>query len=253
MATQGHPQGPQGNPFNIRPGQQPTPEQIAAMQRQLAIDAQKNGMTVPEFVAKLKQQQAAIQQAQAQQQAAQQGGQPQQQGQAQQGAPQPITPGPPKPEALAVAKFLKSQDLKPRTCILNGQRKDMFKGRVSLISGLLTLLIASQLSVPSELWNHQITPKPARRTLCSPRSPTAPPSKIRSSSFPSRSSPSECPKSIPMKDTTTPQGHTRRRGSRVSGQSRSSNSKNAAKNYTSSGSMKGLKSKQNSTPRAFWR
>lgn len=130
MASQGPPQGPPGNPFNIRPGQQPTPDQIAAMQRQLAIDAQKNGMTVPEFVAKLKQQQmAAMQQAQAQQQAAQQGGQPQQQGQPQQGAPQPITPGPPKPEALAVAKFLKSQDLKPRTCILNGQRKDMFKGR----------------------------------------------------------------------------------------------------------------------------
>jgi translocation protein SEC62 len=103
------------------------------MQRQLAIDAQKNGMTVPEFVAKLKQQQMAMQQAQAQQQAAQQGGQPQQQGQVQQGAPQPITPGPPKPEALAVAKFLKSQDLKPRTCILNGQRKDMFKGKVYLL------------------------------------------------------------------------------------------------------------------------
>jgi len=128
MASQGPPQGPPGNPFNIRPGQQPTPEQIAAMQRQLAIDAQKNGMTVPEFVAKLKQQQLAMQQAQ--QQAAQQGGQPQPQGQPQQGAPQPITPGPPKPEALAVAQFLKSQDLKPRTCILNGQRKDMFKGRI---------------------------------------------------------------------------------------------------------------------------
>ncbi|PMD50270.1 translocation protein [Hyaloscypha bicolor E] len=132
MATQGSPQGPPGNPFNIRPGQQPTPDQIAAMQRQLAIDAQKNGMTVPEFVAKLKQQQMAMQQAQAQQQAVQQGGQPQQQGQLQQGAAQPITPGPPKPEALAVAQFLKSQDLKPRTCILNGQRKDMFKVKRAL-------------------------------------------------------------------------------------------------------------------------
>lgn len=132
MATQGPPQGPPGSPFNIRPGQQPTPDQIAAMQRQLAIDAQKNGMTVPEFVAKLKQQQMAMQQAQAQQQAAQQGGQPQQQGQLQQGAAQPITPGPPKPEALAVARFLKSQDLKPRTCILNGQRKDMFKVKRAL-------------------------------------------------------------------------------------------------------------------------
>jgi translocation protein SEC62 len=126
MASQTPPQGPPGqNPFNIRPGQQPTPEQIAAMQRQLAIDAQKNGMTVPEFVTKLKQQ--AIANAQAQQHA-QAGGQPPAQGQPQQGQ-QPITPGPPKPEALAVAKFLKSQDLKPRTCILSGQRKDMFKGK----------------------------------------------------------------------------------------------------------------------------
>jgi translocation protein SEC62 len=92
------------------------------MQKQLAIDAQKNGMTVPEFVEKLKQQ--ALAQQQAQQQAMQQ--QQQQGGQAQ--GQQPIQPGPPKPEALAVANFLKSQDLKMRTCILNGQRKDMFKG-----------------------------------------------------------------------------------------------------------------------------
>ena len=32
------------------------------------------------------------------------------------------------PKAIALAKFLKGQDLKPRTCILNGERKDMFKG-----------------------------------------------------------------------------------------------------------------------------
>jgi translocation protein SEC62 len=120
MASQQPPQGQ--NPFGIQPGQQPTPEQIAAMQRQLAIDAQKNGMTVPEFVEKLKAQARAQQQA-AQQQAAQGGQQ-----QAQQQQQQPITPGPPNPAAIAVAKFLKSQDLKVRTCILNGQRKDMFKG-----------------------------------------------------------------------------------------------------------------------------
>lgn len=122
MASQG-PQG--GNPFANNPGGKPTQEQIAAMQRQLAIDAQKNGMTVPEFVEKLKQQAMAQQQAAMAQQAAQ--GQQQQQ-QQQQAQPQPIQPGPPKPEALAVANFLKSQDLKMRTCILNGQRKDMFKG-----------------------------------------------------------------------------------------------------------------------------
>lgn len=119
MASQRPPQGPpgQGPQVRLQPGQQPTPEQIAAMQRQLAADAQKAGMSVPEFVEKLKAQ--AI----AQQQAAQQ-----QQAQAQQ-QQQPINPGPPNPAALAVANFLKSQDLKVRTCILNGQRKDMFKGK----------------------------------------------------------------------------------------------------------------------------
>lgn len=91
------------------------------MQRQLALDAQKNGMTVPQFVEKLKAQ--AMAQQQAQQQAA---------AQAQQQQQQPIQPGPPKPEALAVANFLKKQDLKVRTCILNGQRKDMFKVKRAL-------------------------------------------------------------------------------------------------------------------------
>jgi translocation protein SEC62 len=43
------------------------------------------------------------------------------------GQPQPIVPGPPNPVALALAKFLRSQNLKPRTCILNGERKDMFR------------------------------------------------------------------------------------------------------------------------------
>ena len=103
-------------------GQQPTPAQLQAMQRQWAIEAEKHGMTVPQFIEFLKKKQQEAKAAQ------QQGGQ-----QAQQ-QPQPIQPGPPKPEALAVAAFLKSQDLKPRTCILNGQRKDMFKGMLSVFS-----------------------------------------------------------------------------------------------------------------------
>lgn len=118
MASQG-PQG--GNPFANNPGGKPTPEQIAQMQRQLAIDAEKNGMTVQEFVEKLREQAMAQQQQAMAQQAQQQ----------EQAQPQPIQPGPPKPEALAVANFLKNQDLKMRTCILNGQRKDMFKGKPS--------------------------------------------------------------------------------------------------------------------------
>jgi translocation protein SEC62 len=45
------------------------------------------------------------------------------------GQPQPIVPGPPNPVAIALAKFLRGQNLKPRTCILNGDRKDMFRVR----------------------------------------------------------------------------------------------------------------------------
>ncbi|RFU35669.1 hypothetical protein B7463_g635, partial [Scytalidium lignicola] len=119
MASQQPGQGPP--PIRLQPGQQPTPEQIAAMQRQLAIDAEKAGMTVPQFVEKLKAQAIAQQQQRAQAAA-------QQQAQAQ----QPITPGPPNPAALAVANFLRNQDLKTRSCILNGQRKDMFKVKRAL-------------------------------------------------------------------------------------------------------------------------
>ncbi|OTA00448.1 Translocation protein Sec62 [Trichoderma parareesei] len=127
-------------------GQQPTPEQIQQIQRKIAEDAQKAGMTVPEFIEHIKQQQMArmraMQQAAAQQQQ-QQGGHeghnhphphqhPHPHPHQQQGQPQPITPGPPNPKGLAVAKFLRSQDLKPRTSILNGERKDMFKVKRAL-------------------------------------------------------------------------------------------------------------------------
>lgn len=118
----------------MQPGQQPTPEQIRQMQAQLAAEAQKAGMTVPQYVEKLKAQAMQQHQARMQQQQQQNPNQPQQaagaQGgpqSAQQGQQVPIQPGPPKPEALAVAKFLQSQPLKPRTCIFQEKRKDMFK------------------------------------------------------------------------------------------------------------------------------
>jgi translocation protein SEC62 len=85
------------------------------MQAQIAAEAEKAGLTVPEYVERIKAQ--AMQQQQMRQQ--QQGAQP--------GKQVPIAPGPPKPEGIAVAKFLRSQDLKLRTCIFNDQRKDMFK------------------------------------------------------------------------------------------------------------------------------
>ncbi|KAK4544507.1 hypothetical protein LTR36_004079 [Oleoguttula mirabilis] len=131
------PRGPGGGlPFQAPPpGQQPTPEQIRHMQMQIASEAQKAGMTVPAYIEKVKAQ--AMQQhqmrqqmaQQQQQQAQQQGGQPRpqiQQG-AQPGQQVPITPGPPKPEATAVANFLRGQDMKVRTCIFQEKRKDMFK------------------------------------------------------------------------------------------------------------------------------
>jgi translocation protein SEC62 len=145
MATAGPPPG------------MPPPEVI---QQLIQAEATKRGMTIPQFQAWQKQQieqeaarlgmtpQAFVQMKQAemqkqqqmQQQAQAQGGQvpgqPQQQrpGASPQGQQQ-VTQIPlnaqveAKPEALAVAKFLRSQDLKTRTCILDGQRRDMFKGR----------------------------------------------------------------------------------------------------------------------------
>ncbi|CAJ0549553.1 hypothetical protein HG530_009899 [Fusarium avenaceum] len=131
--------GPQPGPGQIpmpQPGQRPTPEQIQAMQRQLAIDAEKNGMTVPEFIEHIKRQ-AQEQMRMRAEQAQQQGGEAGHHGHdhphpPQQGRSQPITPGPPNPKALALAKFLRGQDLKNRTVILNGERKDMFRVKRAL-------------------------------------------------------------------------------------------------------------------------
>lgn len=146
----GGPLGPGGPGGPPGPGQRPSPEQIQQMQRQIAAEAEKAGMTVPEFVEHVKKQQIA----RMQQQRA--GASP---GGAGPGAPgprpsapaagrpgvgqqqqQPITPGPPNPKALAVANFLKGQDLKPRTSILNGERKDMFKGESETCSQVFPVL-----------------------------------------------------------------------------------------------------------------
>ncbi|KAI1095843.1 translocation protein [Rostrohypoxylon terebratum] len=138
-------------PIPVGPGgQMPSPQQIAAMQQQIAAEAQKHGMTVPQFVEHIKAQrlaqlQQAQRMAQQQQQQQQQGGQGQQGGQqgpqgqprpgpppGAQGQPQPIRPGPPNPLAIVLANFLRGQPLKPRTCIINGERKDMFRVKRAL-------------------------------------------------------------------------------------------------------------------------
>lgn len=114
-----------------------TPEQFAQQQReQLAAEAAKNGVSTEEYVADLRARAMAAHQKhmEAQQQEAAesgQGGAPaQQQAQQQQttSTQVPVNPSnPPDPKAIAVAQFLRSQNLKPRTCIMDGQRKDMFK------------------------------------------------------------------------------------------------------------------------------
>ncbi|KAF2760605.1 translocation protein [Pseudovirgaria hyperparasitica] len=116
MASQPPPQGvPMGGPGGARsqgPPAQPSPEQIRQMQEQLRAEAQRLGITVEELLARMRAQAMQQQQMQQQQQQQQQ---------------QPIQPGPPKPEALAVADFLKSQDLKPRTVLFQEKRKDMIR------------------------------------------------------------------------------------------------------------------------------
>ena len=112
-----------------------TPQQFIQMQQQkLAEEAAKAGMT-PQAFLQMKQQEAIQAQQQAQAQAQAQGQQQPANGQPVQQPGQPqlqridlTKPVEAKPDALAVARFLRSQDLKLRTCVFEGQRKDMFKG-----------------------------------------------------------------------------------------------------------------------------
>ncbi|KAB8217409.1 translocation protein Sec62-domain-containing protein [Aspergillus novoparasiticus] len=127
-----------------------TPEEFAKQQReQLNAEAAKHGMSTEQYVQQLRMRALAAHQKQVEAQRQGQGspqpgqpGQPGQQGQQDEQGPQtpqqpqpqqtthqvPVNPSnPPDPKAIAVAQFLRSQNLKPRTCIMDGQRKDMFK------------------------------------------------------------------------------------------------------------------------------
>lgn len=129
----------------------PSAEQLAALQQQIAAEAQKRGLTpqqyqeqqrqaleqeaakaglpLNEYINRIKQQaweQHVRQQQMAQQQQA--NGHSHDGPMQQQSQQVPIQPGAPNPKAVALAKWLRSQDLKPRTCLLNGERKEMYKG-----------------------------------------------------------------------------------------------------------------------------
>ncbi|EAU37991.1 conserved hypothetical protein [Aspergillus terreus NIH2624] len=119
-----------------------TPEEFAKQQReQLNAEAAKHGMTTEQYVAQLRMRAIAAHQKQVEAQRQNQGSpQPGQSGEASAQQPQPqarvqqtthqvpVNPSnPPDPKAIAVANFLRSQNLKTRTCIMDGQRKDLFK------------------------------------------------------------------------------------------------------------------------------
>ena len=109
-----------------------SPEKKQQLQQQLATEAAKRGLSLQQYVDQLKAQ--ALKQHQTIQELnSGDGGKmhvPVNKKRQQQFEQQvPISAGPPKPEAIALAKFLQSQDLKTRVCILQEKRKDMFKGK----------------------------------------------------------------------------------------------------------------------------
>jgi translocation protein SEC62 len=125
-------------------GAQPTPEQMVQI-KAFEAEAKKRGMTPQQFqlwnqqeivkeAAKhnmppqqyIEMMRARTMQQQAQAQQARQGNGPQPGQQLQQIPLNGSVEA--KPEALALAKFLRKQDLKTRTCIHEGVRRDMFKG-----------------------------------------------------------------------------------------------------------------------------
>lgn len=124
----------------------PNPQQLAALQQQIAAEAAKRGISPAEFAKQQREQLDAdaakqgmsteqyVAQLRARTIAAQRQSQGQAEQSAQGGTQVPLnTSNPADPKAVAVAQFLRSQELKPRTCLLNGQRKDMFKGASGLI------------------------------------------------------------------------------------------------------------------------
>jgi translocation protein SEC62 len=174
MASQGGPQGPPQ-------GQQPSPEQIALIRQKIQEEAAKLGITPQEFEQRIRAQ--AMAQQQAQQQAAAQGGHVHgpncnhdhshdghSHGEEPQRQQVPINPGPPNPQALALANWLRTQDLKSRTALLRGERKDMFKGEQS--NRHYSCLLPPFVIQCTLLWKHRLTSLPkVKRALRAIQSP----------------------------------------------------------------------------------
>ena len=108
-----------------------SPQKKQQLHQQLTTEAAKRGLSLQQYVDQLKAQ-ALRQHQSVQEQNIGDGGKmhaPSSKKRHQHFEQQvPINAGPPKPEAIALAKFLQSQDLKTRVCILQEKRKHMFKG-----------------------------------------------------------------------------------------------------------------------------
>lgn len=156
----------------------PTPEQIEHMRQAMTAEATRRGMTLEQFQA---QQRAAIaeeakaagmtpqayvatlrakaladmqRKSEANGETAPDSSTPPQESSQQQRIPIKNT-GTPDPRALALAQWLRGQELKTRTCILGGERKDMFRGK----------------RADSRCWESVLTNSPVKRALRAITSP----------------------------------------------------------------------------------
>lgn len=113
------------------PEKQISPQKRQQLHQQLTAEAEKRGLSLQQYVDQLKAQ--ALRQHQSlQEQTVGDGGKmhaPLNKKRHHVEQQVPINAGPPKPEAIALATFLQSQNLKARVCILQEKRKHMFKGK----------------------------------------------------------------------------------------------------------------------------
>ena len=113
-----------------------SPQKRQQLQQQLASEAAKRGISLQQYVTHLKEE--AVRQYQSgTKHDIGDGSNLQVRDGIRQKTEHQVNTGPLKEKAIALAKFLQSQDLKTRICILQEKRKEMFKGnKYSLLSFL---------------------------------------------------------------------------------------------------------------------
>ena len=154
----------------------PTPEQIEQMRQAMTAEAARRGMTLEQFqtqqraviaaeakaagvtpqvyVASLRAKALADMRQKSEANGETAPNSPNQESSQQQRIPINNT-GTPDPRALALAQWLRGQELKTRTCILGGERKDMFRGKENIhwIVRINTDRYSSQARTESHLFS----------------------------------------------------------------------------------------------------